>query len=360
MNLTEIATQIREARERIILIYAFNATGKTRLSVEYKGITRNAEGAQTGIYYNAFSEDLFVWDNDHDNSEQDIKLEIVESSLNRFHSSLTEDAIREKLIPYKPRYDFYFDEPKDKNPENGIPSVCFYRKGDDKTKIKISRGEERIFVWCFFLALFEVEGWAEPTHFFIDDPVSSLDDHNIFITADTIFRLIENNLDKRDIIVTSHHLGLISILSDWISKGEKAEMFVNRDKSKKYKTLILEREEDDLILSNPRRSVLLYHLCLLQLLEEARKKKEIYTHHFALLRQALENIASFLGVGQFGYVLEQIGITPETRVADIVNALSHQKVYYYQTDTPVPENKAMFEEVMERLMKKYNFKLHTE
>jgi len=74
----------------------------------------------------------------------------------------------------------------------------------------------------------------------------------------------------------------------------------------------------------------------------------------------LENIASFLGVGQFGYVLEQIGITPETRVADIVNALSHQKVYYYQTDTPVPENKAMFEEVMERLMKKYNFKLHTE
>jgi ABC-type multidrug transport system ATPase subunit len=210
--------------------------------------------------------------------------------------------------------------------------------------------------------LFEVEGWADKqnAHIFIDDPVSSLDDHNIFITADTIFRLIESNLDKKRIIVTSHHLGLISILSDWISKGEKANKFVDRNKSKKYSVSILEREGDDLQLSNPRRSVLLYHLCLLQLLDEAQKKKEVYTYHFALLRQTLENIASFLGVGQFGYVLEQIGITPEARVADIVNALSHQKVYYYQTDTPAPENKAMFEEVMDGLMKKYNFKLHTD
>ena len=82
--------------------------------------------------------------------------------------------------------------------------------GRSQPPIKISRGEERIFVWCFFLALFEVEGWADKqsSHFFIDDPVSSLDDHNIFITAETLFELIEKYFKKRKIIITTHHIGL--------------------------------------------------------------------------------------------------------------------------------------------------------
>ncbi len=58
----------------------------------------------------------------------------------------------------------------------------------NKTPIKISRGEERIFVWCFFLALFEVEtdgAGEQDAQLFIDDPVSSLDEHNIFVTAES-------------------------------------------------------------------------------------------------------------------------------------------------------------------------------
>src|SRR5688500_14998341 len=106
-TLTEIAQQIKNIDKSIILIYAFNSTGKTRLSVEYKNITKNPSNEQhTGVYYNAFSEDLFVWDNDTDNGEQNIKLDIKKSSLNQFHSLLTEDAIKDKLIPYNPTYNF--------------------------------------------------------------------------------------------------------------------------------------------------------------------------------------------------------------------------------------------------------------
>ena len=65
MDLPQIARQIKDAPENIFLIYAFNATGKTRLSVEYKEAERNEQGRQTGVYYNAFSENLFVWDNEH-------------------------------------------------------------------------------------------------------------------------------------------------------------------------------------------------------------------------------------------------------------------------------------------------------
>ncbi|SPW33346.1 Uncharacterized protein conserved in bacteria [Elizabethkingia miricola] len=198
MNITEIAKDLKKTKENIILIYAFNATGKTRLSVSYKNHTKEKnKGEHVGVYYNAFSEDLFVWDNDEENDNENIRLNIISSSLNQFHYLLNELQIREKLELYKPKYDFYFNQHK--NPEDGIESITFFIEGDDKTPIKISRGEERIFVWCFFLALFEIEGWADQQneHIFIDDPISSLDDNNIFNTARLILDLLEKNCDTK-------------------------------------------------------------------------------------------------------------------------------------------------------------------
>lgn len=357
MSLDTIANQIKSLEENIVLIYAFNATGKTRLSIAYKNATKDSKsGKHAGVYYNAFSEDLFVWDNDEDNYGSNISLTVRYSNLNQFHSLLNEEAIREKLAPYNPKYNFYFNQFDDG--EKGIESVSFFIEGNENTAIKISRGEERIFVWCFFLALFDVEGWADQqnAHFFIDDPVSSMDDHNIFVTALTIFSLIENNFEKRKLIITTHHLGLFSILSDWISKGEKASKFKDK-KGNKYKLWILDRDGNDLELKSTRESVLLYHLRLLQLLNEAYDQ-ELYTYHFALLRQVLENVASFLGVGQVGYVLEQIGIEDKDRISNIVNTLSHQKIYYHQSDIMVPDNKAVFKDIFDRLKDKYNFVLH--
>lgn len=356
-TVTEIAQELKDTKENIILIYAFNATGKTRLSVEYKNLTKKPDdGQHTGVYYNAFSEDLFVWDNDTENGEQNIKLDIKFSTLNPLHGSLTEEEVDKKLMPYKRKYDFYFIPNKD--PEKGFDSVIFYKKEDEKkeTPIKISRGEERIFVWCFFLALFEVEGWADNQneHFFIDDPVSSLDDHNIYVTAFTVFDLLEREFENRKIIITSHHFGFLTILSDMLGKGSNADKFRNRDKSKKYKEFILEGNSDDLSLIKTKNGVFLYHLRLLQILNQA-KETEVFTYHFALLRQVLENIASFLGVGQFSYVLEQIGITDKDRVAFIVNALSHLNVYYQQIDKPVPDNLEVFNEVLDGIMVKYGF-----
>lgn len=358
MNLSEIATQLCDLKEKVILIYAFNATGKTRLSVVFKDKTKNTEdGKHTGVYYNAFSEDLFVWDNDLDNDENNIRIMVRPSSLNRFHGLLTEDAVREKLKPYNPKYDFSFELYE--NPEKGIETISFFLKEEedheDSSSIKISRGEERIFVWCFFLALFEVEGWADEqsAHFFIDDPVSSLDDHNIFVTAATLYDLIESHYENRKIIISTHHIGLFSILFDWLLKGEKGEKF-----KKVSKQFIFKREGNNLMLESPKNDVFLYHLRLLQLLDQARQE-QLYTYHFALLRQVLENIASFLGVGRVSYVLEKIGIDDPARISRIINTLSHKNIYYHQTDVMVPDNEALFRDVFERLNRTYNFVLHT-
>lgn len=361
MSHETIAKELAEAKERIVLIYAFNATGKTRLSVAFKDATKNADGAHAGVYYNAYSEDLFIWDNDSENGEVDVQLDIRKSSLNRFHSSLSEDDIRNKLNRFSPDYRFEFIPHE--NPEDGIKSVLFFDEIADpedpnnisKVPRKISRGEERIFVWCFFLALFEVEGWADKqsSHFFIDDPVSSLDDHNIFITASTLFDLIEEHHKERKFVITTHHIGFFSVLSDWLMKGEKASKF--KDKAR---VCTLSSKSGEISLESCRKDVFLYHLRLLQVLEQAHAAGEVKSYHFALLRQVLENIASFLGVGQFGYVLKQIGIEDADEVATIVNTLSHKKVYYFESDEVVSDNLKTFDKIFKGLKEKYNFVLH--
>ncbi|MDB5268916.1 MAG: anticodon nuclease [Hymenobacter sp.] len=361
MDFLEIANNLKSAKENIILVYAFNGTGKTRLSVAYKDSTK-LKGLHTGVYYNAFSEDLFTWDNDEDNDGQKKVLKVVPSSLNQFHSLITEDDVKEKSIAYNPGYNFYFNPYSDAS--KGIESISFYAEGDEETPIKISRGEERIFVWCFFLALFEKEGMADEknAHFFIDDPVSSLDDHNIFITANLISELIIDNFESRKIIITTHHLGIYSILSDFLRKGENAGKFRENDKEKtpKFKIQILEKRNNELKLINGRKAVMLYHLRLLHLLEKAKDDEIHYLYHFAWLRQILENVSSFLGKGNFGYALEQIGITDANRVADIINALSHKRVYYFQSTLMNEQEEEIFQDVFTKLKEKYRFELHAD
>jgi wobble nucleotide-excising tRNase len=374
MNLTEIAQSLKQAKENIILLYAFNSTGKTQLSVEYKNLTKKGEGQHAGVYYNAYSEDLFAWENDVNNTGEKKKLKITPSSLNKYHSLLTEDAVKEKLIPYNPNYNFFFNQKKD---TTDFDSVSFFKEGDEETPIKISRGEERIFVWCFFLALFEVEGWIDEQdeHFFIDDPVSSLDDHNIFITASLMLELIEKHCDHRKIIITTHHFGIFSTLGDWLRSGEKASKFkekkiIREEKQEGDKTIIKEKEVDvskfkicflekkngEYKLVGKNKGILLYHLVLLQLLNEANVADKLESYHFVLLRQLLENISSFLGKGRFGYVLEKIGVE-EKKMPDIINALSHQKVYYEKMAMMNDTEKGMFSDVFEKLKVELPFEL---
>ncbi|RUA36080.1 MAG: anticodon nuclease [Bacteroidetes bacterium] len=346
-NQLDIAKQLFENQENIILMYAFNSTGKTRLSVAYKDYSKNKNGGDhAGVYYNAFSEDLFVWENDDENTV----LNINYSNLSQFHSFLDVKDIEEKLAIYNPKYKFDFN--LDTDPERGIESITFYVDEENKTPIKISRGEERIFVWCFFLALFEVETWVgeQDAHLFIDDPVSSLDEHNIFVTAESIFDLIEASYLKKRIIISTHHIGLFSILFNWLKKG---------DRSAKYKELtkacILGNKNGNLELKSPSGDVFLYHLHLIQTLAEAQKE-QLFKFHIVLLRQVLENIASFLGSARPGFVLSEIGVDDTAKVMDMLNSLSHKNAYQFQINVMSEDEETLFNVVFDKLLAKYNFK----
>lgn len=371
-NINDIATRLVGLEKNINLIYAFNGTGKTRLSVAYKDVTKtNNGGSHSGVYYNAYSEDLFNWNNDEPNDGADVNLKLEKSSLNQFHPLLDEINLQNKLTAYKPKYDYqftFFEESKD-----GIESIRFYRKIEDKEDdteeqkkenerlknipIKISRGEEQIFVWCFFLALFEVDGWTgqdnQSTHFFIDDPVSSLDDHNIFVTVSSLMDLIGQHFKDRKIIITTHHIGFFSILADWLTRGEKASRY--KEQVDVYK---LKNNNGTIELVGPRKEVFLYHLELLKVIKEAKDADEIYVYHFALLRQILENISSFLGVRNFSHVLKEIGFTEPEKEAQIVNIMAHKSVFRYEFKEPVPDNKKLIIDIFDAIQNKFKFVIH--
>ena len=80
----KLPIQLKDCGKKIQLIYAFNGTGKTRLSRAFKDLVdpkNESDEEETGLagkkilYYNAFTEDLFYWDNDLDN-DTNLKMKI--------------------------------------------------------------------------------------------------------------------------------------------------------------------------------------------------------------------------------------------------------------------------------------------
>src|ERR1043165_8685042 len=106
--LTEIARQLQETQKKVQLIYAFNGTGKTRLSREFKELIapKNPEieeedGKIRIMYYNAFTEDLFYWDNDLD-KDTDRRLRIQPNDYT--HWVLTEQGQEPNITRHFQRY----------------------------------------------------------------------------------------------------------------------------------------------------------------------------------------------------------------------------------------------------------------
>jgi hypothetical protein len=72
------------------------------------------------------------------------------------------------------------------------------------------------------------------------------------------------------------------------------------------------------------------------------------------LRQILESVSSFLGTGRFSYVLDKINIS-KNRMPDIINTLSHQKIYSPKLTKMSDQEEVMFLEVFEKLKTSYHF-----
>src|SRR5690349_13276505 len=65
-SLSNVVTRIRSDLKDFdyILLFAYNGTGKTRLSMAFKESAKTKSTGKDTLYFNAFTEDLFYWHND--------------------------------------------------------------------------------------------------------------------------------------------------------------------------------------------------------------------------------------------------------------------------------------------------------
>ena len=146
-KLEKLAEKIKDSKKKVTLLYAFNGTGKTRLSMKFRDLVnkdRNDEIVRHIIYYNAFTEDLFSWDNDLEyNNTRKLKINKNSTFIDFIKNQGKENEIAEKFKKFtsskiEPRIDINTGE-----------VVFSLPTGDEDSidNIKISRGEESIFIW---------------------------------------------------------------------------------------------------------------------------------------------------------------------------------------------------------------------
>lgn len=374
-DLAALAPHLRQELEnkKFVLLYAYNSTGKTRLSTMFKdlGKTANAAGETTGhdtLYFNAFTEDLFTWDNDLENdSARKLKLNTDSSFFSGLESMEMDNRIRKLLNRYAD-FEFQIDTADwevtfarefrvKKEVAAEAEPLAADGEGDDpeyettrEEAIKISRGEENIFIWCFFLAIVELAldddgtgpySWVK--HVYIDDPISSLDEHNAIAVANHLAKLLKREDSRLKTVISTHHTLFFNVLCNELNKANK--YFLSRDES-----------TNGLLLRKTGDTPFFHHVAALAALYEADQSGKLYTHHFNMLRAILEKTASFHGYRNFSACIKQAnddeGGVLHTR---LINILSHGNYSLYEPQEMLEENKRYFRRILREFIHRYPF-----
>lgn len=383
-----------------ILLYAYNGTGKTRTSMAFKDkgkktvkqVLKDNEGNELldrkgnpktenitigdTLYFNAFTEDLFIWDNDLENDRERV-LQIKSES--KFFNGFRELALEEKIFAYLERYatfDFKIDydtwkisfnkqvlnsKYNPKNPNNTEPE---YIKEDT---IKISRGEENIFIWCIFLAICELvidesDAYNWVKYIYIDDPISSLDDNNAIAVASDLAKLLKSGVQKEieesgekrivaknedekiKVIVSSHHSLFFNVMCNELKRFNHNRYFLHKNGVESH---TLQKTDD---------TPFFHHVAILSELKQATETGRVNTYHFNSLRSILEKTATFFGLDDFGKCI--YGIDDDDILFErALNLLSHGKYSIYDPVEMGIDNKDLFKRILDAFLEEYKFNL---
>lgn len=368
-NLSELVTHLRSLDKKFILLFAYNSTGKTRLSMEFKEAGKkditvnlfNQNGkrvfTQEGdnvfvndrlpdtLYFNAFTEDLFNWDNDLQN---DTRRVLKLNKVSRFFNGLQELEMENKIRPLLHRYtNFNFLI----NYEEG--TVKFIREeivdglAVNVENIKISRGEENIFIWCFFLAIAQLaidgqEAYQWVKYIYIDDPVSSLDDNNTIAMAHHLATTLKAEKSTIKSIISTHHALFFNVLHNEL-----------KDKFPKY---FMSKSVNGYTLRNTNDSPFFYHISLIQELQIAINSGNLFTYHYNFLRIVLEKAANFHGFNSFSDCLQVDNDDEDKKLhARMINNLNHGTYSMFEPREMGEENKLYFKQIFENYKRNYKF-----
>lgn len=377
-TLTKIAQTLKDTDKKVQLIYAFNGVGKTRLSCEFKELVApKTEGEEAEeekpikvLYYNAFTEDLFYWDNDLD-EDKNRKLII---HPNNFTDWIFKDQGQESNIIT--HFQHYTNDKLTPSFNEGFNEITFSLERGDNNKIdniKISKGEESCLIWCVFYSLLEqvvetlnipeedqrdTPQFNELKYVFIDDPVSSLDENHLIELAVNIAELIKSSQSEVKYIITTHNPLFYNVLWNEFNRTDKRYGYKSKY-SEKYR---LEKNDDgtyDLQVQT-KDSPFSYHLLLLSELEKAIESGDIKKYHYNFLRQILEKTSTFLGVVEWKELLTLLPKDSEgasdAYYNRIINLCSHGKHSGEETSLITGNDKRVLGFLVSGIKKTYHFK----
>ncbi|TRD11119.1 anticodon nuclease [Erythrobacter insulae] len=333
-TLEQIAQALHNTNKKVQLIYAFNGTGKTRLSRALKELVApkaaDDEEAQPSrhkiLYYNAFTEDLFYWDNDLlADAEPKLKIQpnsftdwiLVDQGQDQNIIANFQRYINDKLTPkFHHEAEYNDDGGRDVSPFSYV--TFSFERGDDADlgNFKISKGEESNFIWSVFYTLLETvidalqepdpalrgtDAYDELQYVFIDDPVTSLDENHLIELAVHLAALINRAPEGLKFIITTHSPLFYNVLHNELKLSQRG---------KKEGCRLLELLEDgtfklDIKHGDANRSFS-YHLYLRRVLSEAIEQNKIERFHFMFLRNLYEKTAAFLGYQNWGDLLNTV------------------------------------------------------
>lgn len=355
-SLEEIAQKIKDSNKKVTLLYAFNATGKTRLSMEFKNLVNESgedEIIKHVVYYNAFTEDLFSWDNDWENdSERKLKINKDSSFIDLIERQGKENEIAE-------RFKGFTSSKIEPNINTRTGEITFsLPTGDNEAieNIKISKGEESIFIWTVFFVLMETiieelsiaeisdrstNDFNDIKYIFIDDPISSLDDNHAIDIALELKRIIgdSKNEDLR-FIISTHHALFYNVLHTEMTKAKKFWFSKNEDKY-----LIIELENNETPFG--------YHLMLKDELKRAIENNTIQRYHFNLMRNLLEKTAHFLGYNSWKDLINE---EDKDSYIKRINLYSHSNHSALEAKELEQHEKEFLKRIYEKIILEYKWK----
>ncbi|MGJ5642818.1 AAA family ATPase [Formosa sp. S-31] len=378
-SLTEIARGLlasskKEGKKqaKIQLIYAFNGTGKTRLSREFKELIapKNSEEDDdeqeaSGIkimYYNAFTEDLFYWDNDLPN-DIERKLLVHSNGFTNLALEFLKDENQDGNIISN--FQHYTTSKITPSFNDDFSEITFaYQGGGDNSEsnIKISKGEESNFIWCVFYSLIQhivlllgekedersSDKFNDLEYIFIDDPVSSLDDNHLIELAVDLATLIKNAKETNlKFIISTHNPLFYNVLFNELNR-------VGNTRRYRFQKL----DDGTYMLEDSKDSPFSYHVFLLNELKNVVSTRNIYKYHFNLLRNVLEKTSTYLGYNHWEDLIELYISSEEISIAiRLINLYSHSKFSGDEMSTIQESEKDIFIKVFNQFLLKHSFKL---
>lgn len=411
-TLAEIAQQLKDSPKKVQLIYAFNGTGKTRLSRKFRLLVapkvtdeeqeEQEEASLKVMYYNAFTEDLFYWDNDLD-ADSKRKLIIRPNNFTDLALGFLKDqGLDNNIVTNFQHFTSdsitpLFNEEYTTKDENGndivvkpYSEVTFsIASGDDQglPNIKISKAEESNFIWCVYYSLLEevietlnetditnrsTDIFNQLEYVFIDDPVSSLDDNHLIELAVNISKLVKNSQSNVKFIITTHNPLFYNVISNELNNGIRNELYIegepnegverwiyNPNKSIKYR--LNKHSDGTFSLTELGRSTpFSYHLQLLSEIKKAISDDQIKKYHFSFMRNILEKTATFLGHSQWENLLPKIGGVKDPFANRILNLSSHSAHAGEEVSEVQENDKDKLIELIDFLESEYKYLIRSE